>query len=277
MFRYTIRSFGREILLLGVAALWAVPFYLLFVVSLKPAGEPITNPFSTPTDPDLSSYSQAWDGSSGSSLGSAVVNSLIITVGSVACVIALGSICAYVIARRGGRLGAGLYGLFVVGIILPFQLGIVPVYAVLRELNLAGTYPGMILLYTGLLMPLTVFLYAGFVRTMPRDYEEAAFVDGASPASTYIRIIFPLLRPVTATVAVLTGVMVWNDFFVQLVFLSGSERQTVPVVIYSFVGEYVSQWNLIFAAVAISIVPILAFYLVAQKQLIQGFTGGIKA
>ncbi|MBQ0855537.1 carbohydrate ABC transporter permease [Streptomyces sp. BH-SS-21] len=277
MARYTARTFARELLLLAVAAIWAVPFFLLILVSLKPSEEMLSSPMSVPRHPDFSNFAQAWDGSSGVSLSQAMVNSLVITVGSVVSLVVIGALCAYVIARRPGRLGSGLYGLFVVGIVVPFQLGIVPAYALLRELDLAGTYIGMILLYTGLLMPLAVFLYTGFVRTLPRDYEEAAYIDGASRLQTFIRIVFPLLRPITATVAVITGVMVWNDFFVQLIFLSGSSLQTVPVAVYSFVGEYVTQWNIIFAAVGASVLPILAFYLIAQRQLIRGFTGGIKA
>jgi raffinose/stachyose/melibiose transport system permease protein len=125
-------------------------------------------------------------------------------------------------------------------------------------------------------MPLTVFLYTGFVRQLPRDYEEAAYIDGASRLRTFLLVVFPLLRPVTATVAVLASVIVWNDFFVQLVFLAGSPRQTLPVMIYSFVGQFTSEWNLIFAAIVVTITPVLAFYLFAQRQLIRGFSGGIK-
>ena len=101
-------------------------------------------------------------------------------------------------------------------------------------------------------------------------------MDGASRLRTFARVVFPLLRPVTATVAVLTSVIIWNDFFGQLIFLAGTPRQTLPVIIYSFVGQYASQWNLIFAAVVVSLAPVLAFYLFAQRQLIRGFTGGIK-
>ncbi len=276
MFRYTTRSFGRELLLLAIGLVWAIPFFLLVMIALKPSSEMLTDPVAFPSTLDFSNFTEAWEGSAGVTLGEALVNSLVITVGSVIALVLIGSICAYAIARRDGRTGAGLYLLFVVGIILPFQLGVVPAYAVMRKLGLAGTYPGMILLYTGLLMPLTVFLHTGFVRAIPKDYEEAAHVDGATPFQTFRRIIFPLLRPITATVAVLTGVLVWNDFFVQLIFLSGSKLQTLPVAVYSFVGEYVSQWNLIFAAVIIAILPVLAFYLGAQKQLIKGFAGGIK-
>ena len=125
-------------------------------------------------------------------------------------------------------------------------------------------------------MPLTVFLYTGFIRALPRDYEEAARVDGAGILLTFRRVVIPLLRPVTATVAVLTGIIVWNEFFIALIFLSGSHAQTVPVALYSFVGGYVARWNLIFAGLAITIAPILAFYLFAQRHLIRGFTAGVK-
>ena len=134
----------------------------------------------------------------------------------------------------------------------------------------------MIVLNIGLLMPLSVFLYTGFIRALPRDYEEVARVDGAGLFRTYTRVVLPLLKPITGTVAVLTGVIVWNDFFVSLIFLSGSRYQTLPVALYSFQGDVVSRWNLLFAGVAITIAPVLAFYLFAQRRLIQGFTAGVK-
>ena len=135
---------------------------------------------------------------------------------------------------------------------------------------------GMIVLNIGLLMPLTVFLYTGFIRALPRDYEEAARVDGAGILQAYARVVFPLLRPITGTVAVLTGIIVWNEFFVALVFLVGSRIQTLPVALYSYAADNGEPWNLIFAGVAISIAPVVAFYLFAQRQLIRGYAGGIK-
>ena len=134
----------------------------------------------------------------------------------------------------------------------------------------------MIILYTGTLMPLAVFLYASFFRGLPRDYEEAAAIDGASPTRVFFRIVLPLMAPATGTVAILTGLIVWNDFFTALIFLGGSGNQTVTVSMYYYVGGLVSAWNKIFAIVIISMIPILTFYLFAQKKFIQGFAGGIK-
>ena len=143
--------------------------------------------------------------------------------------------------------------LFVAGIVVPFQLGVIPLYVALREYHLIGTYFGMILLHGGLLMPLTVFLYAGFIRALPREYEEAAQVDGAGLIRTLVQVVLPLLRPITGTVAVLTGLFCWNDFFLPLIFLSGSKNQTLPVAVFQFVGNYTEQWNLIFPTVVIAL------------------------
>lgn len=276
MFQYTGRSLIREILLILLALLWWLPFYILAVNSLGPASAVGGTGLVIPDDPGLESYQQAWEGNGNGTLGAALLNSAIIAVGSVACLIAIGSIAAYVLARRGTRLSGALYGLFVLGIILPYQLGVVPLYAAFRNLGLVGNYAGMILLYTGILMPFSVFLYTGFIRALPRDYEEAAAVDGASRWRIFFRVVFPLLRPITATVAILTGLIVWNDFFTQLVFVGGSATETLPVAVYSAVGAYATQWSVVFAAVVIAVIPVLIAFFFTQRHLIRGFTGGTK-
>lgn len=279
MFRYTWRTFGRELALLVAAAVFCIPLYLLVTISLKTTTETYSTPFSFPHALQFSNYPAAYtqSGQGGTlNIGQAALNSAIITVGSVVCLIAIGSVAAYTMVRRPSKLSTGLYFLFVLGYILPFQLALLPVYVQMRNLHLTGNYLGAIILYTGLFMPVSVFLYTGFVRVLPRDYEEAAQVDGAGLARTFCRVVFPLLRPVTGTVAVLTGLFIWNDFFVSLIFLSGSKAATLPLSIYGFVGAIVTKWNLIFAAVAMAIVPMLLFFIFAQKQLIRGFAGGIR-
>lgn len=276
MRRYTWRTFTRELALLTLAVVFCVPFYILFVLSVKPSEELFTSPLSFPGNPDFGNYDAAWNQSTHVSMGRAMLNSLIITSGTVICLVAVGSLCAYTIARRRSVLSTTLYFLFVLGIVVPFQLGIVPLYVAFKDLGLIGSYIGMILLWVGIATPVSVFLYTGFIRALPQDYEEAARVDGAGTIRTFVRVVFPLLRPVTVTVAILTGLFVWNDFFVSLIYLGGSTRQTLPVSIYSFVGEYATQWNLVFAAIVIALVPVMAFFVVAQRQLIEGFSGGIR-
>jgi raffinose/stachyose/melibiose transport system permease protein len=218
----------------------------------------------------------AWGTNGQGGLAHPLLSSLIITVSSVVGVILVGSIAAFTIARHRGRLSNALYVLFVVGIILPFQLAIIPLFVAMKDIGLIGHYLGFITLNIGLLMPLTVFLYTGFIRALPRDYEEAAWVDGAGVIRTYARVVFPLLLPITATVAVVVGVIVWNEFFLALLFLNGSHIETIPIALYDYVGGYVARYNLIFAGVAIAIAPILLFYLFAQRHMVRGFTAGVK-
>jgi raffinose/stachyose/melibiose transport system permease protein len=277
--RYTLRTFSRELTFLFIAAWFCLPFYLLVSISLKPNNEVLaTDPLAFTRHPAFSNFRTAWKGTGGAGggLGNAMVNSLIITICSVLILILIGSLCAYAIARRPGKLTGVLYFLFVLGIVLPFQLGIVPLYVAFRKLGLIGGYAGMIILWVGIAMPLTVFLYTGFVRALPRDYEEAAQVDGAGVLRTYLRVVFPLLRPVTGTVAILTGLFIWNDFFISLIFLSGTPHATLPVAVYGFVGEYFTQYNLVFAAVGIALVPVMLFFVFAQRQLIRGFASGVR-
>ncbi len=275
--RYTRGTLLRELALVLAAGFFCVPFYLLIAIALKTTAETVKTPLSLPASPQWGNFSEAWNAGGRSGLGSALVSSLVITVSSVCGLIVLGSLAAYAIARHRTRLSDFVYILFVLGIILPFQLAIVPLLIAMGHLGLVGNYAGMIVLNVGLLMPLTVFLYTGFIRALPRDYEEAARVDGAGILQAYVRVVFPLLRPITATVAVLTGIIVWNEFFVALLFLFGSSYETVPVALYSLYAESgVVHWNLIFAGVAITIAPVLAFYLFAQRQLIRGFSAGIK-
>jgi raffinose/stachyose/melibiose transport system permease protein len=204
------------------------------------------------------------------------VSSLIITVSSVAGLIVFGSLGAYAIARHRGKLSDGLYIAFVIGIILPFQLAIIPLFVAFVRLGLTGSYLGMIILNIGLLMPLSVFLYTGFIRALPRDYEEAARVDGAGLFRTYARVVFTLLLPITATVAVLVGVIVWNEFFLALLFLNNTQAETIPIALSDYVNEYGTKYNLVFAGIAIAVAPVLLFYLFAQRHLIRGFTSGVK-
>ena len=276
--RYTGRTLSRELLVLLVGLAFCVPLYLLITISLKTTADSYVDPLSFPSDPNWSSYHEAssGSGSGGTGMGRALLNSAVITFGSVFCLIVLGSLAAYVIARRGGKLGTALYIVFLLGIIVPWELGLVPLYVGMRHLGLVGNYLGMIVFYTALLLPLTVFLYAGFIRVLPRDYEEAAQVDGASQRRTFLRVVLPLLLPVTGTVAVLTGLIVWNQFFTQLIFLGGTDKVTAPVAVYALFTASLQEWNVIFAAVAIAVAPIIAFFVFTQRTMIRGFSGGVR-
>lgn len=274
--RKVIDQWWRELAMMLVAIVWWIPFYFLVNISVRPASDVFKPAIQPPSSVDLSNFATAWKGTAGLPVSTALLNSFIVTVISVLTLVGIGSICAYAISRRRGRMGGLLYGMFAVAIILPFQLGIVPTYAAFRSLGLVGNLAGMIVLEVGLQLPLVVFLYTGFARVLPRDYEEAARVDGAGQFRVFRSVVFPLLRPITGTVAILTSISIWNDFFNPLIFVSGTPSATLPIAIYGFVGEFASQWNVIFAAVIIALLPMLAFFVVAQRQMVKGFAGGLK-
>jgi len=279
VFRYTRTTLAIEIVTIIGALILLLPFWILLITSFKTGDEVLTTPAIAPSlHPTLANFTSLFSNDTGQgSVITALLSSVLITAASIVGLVVIGSLAAYVFARSTSRWSTRAYYLFVVAIILPTQLGTLPLYIGARKLALVGTPWGMVLIYTGMLLPLSVFLYAGFFRGLPRDYEEAAAIDGASPFQVFRHVVFPLMAPATGTVAILAGLIVWNDFFTSLIFLNGSKYQTLPVMMYNFVGALVSQWNLIFALVIISMIPILTFYVFAQKRFIQGYAGGLKS
>lgn len=280
MHKYTWRSLVLEIIVILAAALLLLPFWILVVGSFKTLPETQSSAaIAPPSQPTIENFVTLLSPASASSgnVFAGLFSSVVITGGSVILLIAIGSLAAYVLARSTSRWSTRFYYMFLLAIVLPTQLGTLPLYIAARKLELAGTIWGMILIYTGLFLPLAVFLYGNFFRSLPRDYEEAALIDGASRFQSFARVVFPLMGPATGTTSILAGLVIWNDFFAALIFLAGTDNQTLPVVLYSFVGSLVSQWNLIFALVLISMIPILIFYAIAQRKFIQGFSGGVKA
>lgn len=277
MFRYTKMTLAREMLFWLIAVIYLAPFYFLVTIALKDDAEVFsTSKLAPPVSPTLGNFAEVLTTTGQSNVLLGLLNSVIITGGSIIMMVLLGSLTGYVLARSTRRWSTIVYYLFLVAIVLPTQLGTVPLYIGARTIGLTGSAWGMIILYSGMLMPLAIFLYAGFFRTLGTEYEEAAAIDGASRTQIFFRIVFPLMAPANGTVAILTGLIVWNDFFTSLIFLGGSSAQTLPVAMYYYIGSLVSEWNKIFAIVIISMIPILAFYLFAQKRFIQGFAGGLK-
>ncbi|ARJ04287.1 sugar ABC transporter permease [Cnuibacter physcomitrellae] len=277
MFRYTKLTAVREVGFWLLAIVFLAPFYFLITTALKSDREAITSStLAPPTSPDFSNFTKVLSATGNSNVVMGLINSVIITAGCIVLLILLGSLTGYVISRSTRRWSRWVFYLFLIAIVLPTQLGTVPLYIGARAVGLTGSVWGMILLFTGMLLPLAIFLYAGFFRSLGMEYEEAAAIDGASRTQIFFRIVLPLMAPATGTVAVLAGLIVWNDFFTSLIFLGGSANQTLPVAMYYYIGSLVSSWNQIFAIVIVSMIPILAFFLFAQKKFMQGFAGGLK-
>lgn len=277
--RYNALTLLREVVMIALAALFAAPLYLLFAISLKTDEQVNTNPLALPfASPQWGNYLQAWThGGTTEGMGRALLNSVVITVVSVVLLIIVSSLVAYVIARRTSKMANGMYLVTVIGVIVPITLGLLPLYSAMRHLGLVSTYTGVIVLHVAVHVPFAVFLYAGFIRALPEEFEEAAQLDGAGTFGVLYRVVLPLLRPITVTIAILSGLVVWNDFFLSLVFLSGTKLATLPLALNSFVSsESYTQWNLVFAGVVISILPMLLLFLLAQRHFMKGLAGGIR-
>ncbi|MFT3797667.1 carbohydrate ABC transporter permease [Microbacterium sp.] len=274
--RGVMGSFLREASLLIFAALWAAPFYLLISGSLRTTEEIYKAPFGLPTSLNVSSFGTAWSFIQMPTLPRALLNTAIMTVGTVIVLILLSAICAYVIARRSGWFAIGVYGMFLLAMALPGQVGFISVYMWLNQLGLLGTYAGVIVANVAGYLPMAVFLYTGFFRALSPDYEEASYMDGASRTRTFFRVVFPQLRAVTGTLTILVGIFTWNEFFTPLIILSGTENVPVTVTLYQFMGNIYSDWSVVFAVILIAMAPAMALFAIGQKYLIKGFTGGIK-
>jgi raffinose/stachyose/melibiose transport system permease protein len=273
--RYTWKTAIREVVLILLAILWWVPFYVMVTTSLKSSAEAFGPAWSLPSKLEWGNYQKAWEGN-GTPLTHPVISSVVITIASVSLLVLFGSIASYAIARLGRGFSPTMYYIFVIGIILPYELAVIPAYAAINRIDMVGSYVSMIVLCIGLMMPLTVFMYTGFIRALPLDYEEAARVDGAGVVRTFRKVVFPLLRPATGTIVILTGLIIWNEYFMSLIFLGGSKNATLPIAIARYAGEQEAQYNTVLAAVSISVLPFLVFFLVAQRQFMRSFTGGIK-
>jgi raffinose/stachyose/melibiose transport system permease protein len=274
-----MRTIALRACLFVTAALFLVPIYLLFAISFKTPQQESEQPFAPPLHPELGNYSEAWgsrSGTGGATFAQAAFNSFVITVASVVLVVILGALAGYVLGRRTGRLSTWTYLAFLAGIAIPAQLVVLPLYWWLDDLRLASTRIGMVIVYVGILLPFAVFLYTSFVRALPRDFEEASRIDGASELRTFAFVVFPLLRPVTVAVAILTAVGVWNDFFAQLIFLNGSGKETLTVTVYQFAGQYISNYPVLTAALVITLLPMLIVYLLLQRHVIAGFSTGLR-
>ncbi|GAA5072793.1 raffinose/stachyose/melibiose transport system permease protein [Thermocatellispora tengchongensis] len=272
MSRYTRKTLLLEILMIAVGLAFAFPIYVLVNLSVRRAGD-TSSPIAPTTSPTLANYADAWNAAG---LAGALGNSIAVTAISLVVIILVSSLAAYPLARATARWSRWAFLLFALGLLLPAQLALIPLYQSVRDLGLLGTVWSLVLFYCGLQVPFSVFLYAGFLRAIPAQYEEAAAIDGCGPVRTFFSVVFPLLRPVTGTVAILNAIFIWNDFLTPLLYLSGSPQQTIPVAVFQFVGQYVADWQLVFAGLVISVVPILLVYFLMQKRIIQGFAGGLK-
>lgn len=262
------------LLILGLSAI-AFPLYLTIVIAFKQPSEmtnSISGILSLPKTWSLANFREAMEVTDfWHSLG----NSLLISVLAVGLSIIVHSLMGYALGRNKAhsKFYSFVYLFIVSGMFVPFAILMMPLAKQTAELHLAN-WAGVIILYVVFYMPMNILLYSGYLVNIPIALEEAARVDGASTWTTYWKIIFPIMKPMHATVAVLTALAVWNDVMTPLVIMAGSGKNTLPLAQLNFQSQFGTNYNLAFASYLLSLVPILIFYVICQKQILNGVVNG---
>lgn len=269
--RYTMKLFGVELSMWFVAILFLVPFYFVFVNSVKSPGEMLMNAASLPKQVKWDNFANAWKILN---FPRVLLNTFVITSASILGIVVVSSMSAYRLARRKTKTNAVIYSLFVASMVIPFQSIMIPIVKVESWLNLSGTYAGVVLCYIGIGCAFAIFLYHGFVKSIPVEIEEAAFLDGCSKIGVFIRIIFPLLTPITITVILLDTFWIWNDFMLPLILINKQDMRTIQLAINSLLGQYTRQWDLALPALIMGITPAVIFFIALQNKIIKGVSDG---
>jgi raffinose/stachyose/melibiose transport system permease protein len=201
-------------------------------------------------------------------------NSLIVTLASLFFVLIIGAMAAWALTEYRFR-GATTVALYMaIGIMVPIRLGTVSILRIIVALNLANTLPALVLVYTAMGLPLAIFILGEFIQQIPREMRDAARIDGASEYRIFLSVILPLMRPAVATVAVFTMVPIWNDLWFPLILAPGANTQTVTLGVQQFIGQYVTDWNAVIAALSLALAPILVLYVIFSRSLVRGITAG---
>lgn len=267
----SLAEIARYAVLIAIAAIVLIPLVIAFLGGFRENQDLLRSPASWPDPVITSNYT---DVLTRSSFWRQVMNSTVIMLLTTVIALSLSSAVAFVLARMQFRGREPLFNFFTLGLLFPLPVAILPLYLLLRNLHLVDSIWGIILPQVAFGLPWNVLLLRSFFLAVPRDLEDAAYVDGAGPFEFLLRVLLPLVRPALAAVAVLTMVTSWNNFFLPLVVLNREELWTLPLGVTQFQGQYLTDWARVLAFVTLALIPAVGFYLVAERQLIAGLTAG---
>ena len=258
------------------------PFFIVVINSAKSSLEIMTEPIAMPErwGQLIDNIVDIWSRPT-IRYSSSVFSSVIITVGSLTAISIFSAMAAWVLVRTKTKASTIVFLVFLSGLIIPFQVVMFPLVALFRMIyeatgfRLLRTYHGMIISYIGFGAPLAVFMFHGFIKSIPLELEEASTIDGCSKPKTFFAIILPILKPIFVTVIILNAIWIWNDFLLPSLILGiGQDIQTIPLAIAAFAGSFVKKWDLIMTAVLMAATPIIIGFLFAQKHIIKGMVAG---
>ncbi len=267
--RHLKKAITINVILMFLSLIVLVPLWMIVINSFKDPGAAGSLNLHFPSAWQFQNYYYVFiEGK----LLRAFLNSCFITFSSVFIVLSTGSLASFIISRRKSILTNILFIFFLFGLVAPPQ--IVPTVKVLQTIGIHGTYAGIILFYSGVFLPFAVLLMTGFIRSVPREIDESAIVDGCKTYYMFIKIIVPLLKPIFATTLVLIFMFVWNDFNYPLYLLRNSRMWTMPMSVFNFTSAYGNLWNYVFADLIMASMPIIIVYFFAQNFIISGLTSG---
>lgn len=266
----SFKKIASEIIAILISMIMIIPLLLVLINSFKNQAEAADLSLNLPHKWNIvENYSKVFVESR---IPMAFYNSTVLTVSSVLVIIVCASLAAFVIQRRNDKLSNFIKSFFMLGLILPFS--VVTTYIFMSSLKVSGTYIGVILLFVATQMPFSIYLYSGFFNSLPREIDESGVIDGCSGLKLFFSVLFPILKPVTATLVIIMFVTVWNNFGIVIYFFNNASRYTLTLTTYFFFGVYSSSWNLVFANLVIVSFPAIIVYLLLQKYIISGLTAG---
>ena len=259
-----------QLLLVLFTLVFLSPLIYMVLNSFKPYSQMLKDPWGLPQTLFLDNYIKAFRQMK---FFQSLYNSAVITIASVFLIVVLGGLAAYPITRFDNRLTRFLSVYFLIGYMVPTQVLIVQIFSVMKKMHLINTKTGLILVYAAG-VSFAVFMYQGFIRSMPVDMEESALIDGARPWQMFWKVVFPLLKPASATLIIFQTMWIWNDFVLSSLFLSSRKNLTLVLELHQCIGEFSLDWSVMLAIMCIVMLPMLVFYLLMQKQIIAGMTAG---
>jgi raffinose/stachyose/melibiose transport system permease protein len=263
------------LILLVVAIAILVPILYAILGGFKTNGQLVADPVSVIPDPWVfSNYTSVLFGDDAGTFWLEAFNSLVIAVVSVTVTVTFSALAAFVVARFSFRGREAIFTLFVLGLLFPSAVAILPLYLLVRDLGLAGNPLGVALPQAAFALPLTIVILRPFFRSIPRELEDAARIDGCSSFGFFWRVLLPLARPALATVSILAVVATWNAFMLPLILLNGADQWTLPLGVMNFSTQYGQDQARVLAFTVVAILPAIAFYAIAERQLVSGLTAG---
>lgn len=251
--------------------LYIFPFVLIVLNSFKSRMEVVKNPLSLPSIVNFDNFIEAF---TTMNYGTALINSLIVTVISVVVIILFSSMLAYYLVRYDSKFSKVIFMALVASMIIPFQSVMIPFVTIFGNIGLLNSRGMLIYFYLGFGLSMATFMFHGFIKSIPVELEEAAIMDGANRFQVFFKVVFPILKPTTATIAILDVLWVWNDFLLPSLVLVNDDVRTLPLSTFYFFGKYTANYNVAMAALVLVLVPVLIFYFIMQKKIIAGVVDG---